>query len=199
MSRTVAYFYSHASPWSFLGHRRLMEIAETAGAAIDYRPVSVADIFAKTGGLPLAKRPPERRAYRMAELKRWPARLGLEINAEPKHFPVDDKPAGRLVALAVSRGADAGPLSERIMSGVWRREEDIADPATLARIADEMGLDGAGLVADSTGDAAEAMLAENGERALAAGCFGVPWYAVDGEPFWGQDRLDFVAERLGAG
>jgi 2-hydroxychromene-2-carboxylate isomerase len=134
----------------------------------------------------------------MAELKRWPARLGLEINVEPAFFPVDDKPAGRLVALAVSKGIDAGPLSERIMSGVWQREENIAEPDVLVGIANELGLDGVSLVEESQGEAADALLIENCEKALAAGCFGVPWYDVGGEPFWGQDRLDFVAERLGA-
>lgn len=199
MSTQVTYFYSHVSPWSFLGHRQLMTIATDAGAAIDFRPVSVAEIFPKTGGVPLAKRPPERRAYRMAELKRWPARLGLEINVEPKFFPADDKPAARLAIVAGGHGLDVGALSERIMSGTWQREEDIADRATLVAIAGELGHDGEALVAESEGEEADRRLMENCEKALADGCFGVPWYDVAGEPFWGQDRLDFVAARLGVG
>jgi len=134
----------------------------------------------------------------MAELKRWPARLGLEINPEPAFFPFDDKPAGRLIAMMAARGQAVGPLSERIMSGVWQREENAADLDTLAMMADELGFDGKNLIADSEGEAGQKCLDENCEQALAAGCFGVPWYEVAGEPFWGQDRLDFVALRLGA-
>lgn len=197
MSATVTYYYSHVSPWSFLGHRRLIAMAADAGATVQFRPVSVAEIFPKTGGLPLAKRPPERRAYRMAELKRWPERLGLSLNMEPKHFPADDRPAGRLAAVALAHGLDVGTLSERLMSGVWQREENIADRATLVAIATELGHDGEALVTESESMEADNRLAAFCEEALAAGCFGVPWYDVAGEPFWGQDRLDFVAQRLG--
>jgi len=194
--RTVAYFYSHASPWSFLGHRRLIGLCADVGARLDLRPLCVADVFPKTGGLPLKDRPPERQAYRMAELKRWPQRLGMELVLEPKHFPVDDKPAGRLAVAAARRGLEVGPLSERIMSGVWQRDENIADLDALKRMAEDVGLDGDALVEESLADAAAQGLADNAARALKAGCFGVPWYEVDGEPFWGQDRLDMLADRL---
>ncbi|MEQ8603601.1 MAG: 2-hydroxychromene-2-carboxylate isomerase [Marivibrio sp.] len=196
MSRTVAYFFSHASPWSFMGHRRLIDLCAEVDAALDLRSISVADVFPKTGGLPLKDRPPERQSYRMAELKRWPQKLGLEIVLEPKFFPVDDKPSGRLAVAAARRGVDVGPLSERIMSGVWQREENIADLDALKRMAEDVGLDGDGLVEESLTEAASQGLADNGARALRGGCFGVPWYEVDGEPFWGQDRLDMLAERL---
>lgn len=198
MSRTVTYFYSHASPWSFMGHRRLIDLCAKAGARLELRPLSVADVFPKTGGLPLKERPPERQAYRMAELRRWPKKLGLEIVLEPRFFPVDDRPSGRLAVAAAARGIDLGPLSERIMSGVWQREENIADLDTLKRMAEEVGLDGDALVEESLGDAATQGLSDNAARALKGGCFGVPWYEVDGEPFWGQDRLDMLAERLRA-
>ncbi len=196
MTKTIDYFYSHVSPWTFLGHRRLIDIAARHGAIIAFRPITVAEIFPKTGGLPLAKRPPERRAYRMVELKRWSKHLGVAINFEPKFFPADDRPALYLTHAAQAAGVDLAELSYAILKGVWQDERNVADWDELKAIADGLGLDGAALVDQAqTEETQTAALAEC-EAALAAGCFGVPWYSLDGEGFWGQDRLDLLEATL---
>ncbi|MDW3206708.1 MAG: 2-hydroxychromene-2-carboxylate isomerase [Alphaproteobacteria bacterium] len=197
MTRTIDYFYSHVSPWTFLGHRRLMDIAAKHGATIAYRPITVAEIFPKTGGLPLAKRPPERRAYRMVELKRWSRHLGVPINFEPKFFPADDRPALYLAHAAREAGADVGELSHAILKGVWQDERNVADWDELKAIATDLGLDGAGLVEQAQSEKIQAAATAECEAALAAGCFGVPWYSLDGEGFWGQDRLELLDATLG--
>lgn len=193
---TVTYYYTHVSPWSYLGHARLGEIAARHGASVDYVPITLSAIFPRTGGLPLPKRAPERQAYRLVELRRWPQRLGVPLNVEPKHFPTDDRPAARLALTAKARGHDIAELSLALMRACWAEERDIADVATLVAIADACGLDGRALLEEAQSDAAQRRLDEACERALADGCFGAPWYVVDGEPFWGQDRLDMVEDAL---
>ena len=196
MSRRITYFYSHVSPWSYLGHQRLAAIAARAGVEIEYVPVSTGMIFPTTGGVPLPKRSPERRAYRMAELRRWPQIVGVPLNPEPAFFPVDDKPAGRLALLAQSKGHPIAELSLACMRACWVEDRDLADLSTLTTIADATGLDGRTLLGESEGEAGQALLTAASERAVSEGCFGVPWYIVDGEPFWGQDRLDLVERVL---
>ena len=196
MTRTIDYFYSHVSPWTFLGHRRLIDIAARHGATIAFRPITVAEIFPKTGGLPLAKRPPEHRAYRMVELKRWSKYLGVVINFEPKFFPADDRPALYLAHAARAAGVDLADLSYTILKGVWQDERNIADWDELKTIADGLGLDGAALVDQAQTEEIQAAALAECEAALAAGCFGVPWYSLDGEGFWGQDRLGLLEATL---
>ncbi|MDI5932806.1 2-hydroxychromene-2-carboxylate isomerase [Halomonas kalidii] len=193
---TITYYYTHVSPWSYLGHARLGEIAARHGASVDYVPLTLSAIFPRTGGLPLAKRAPERQAYRLVELKRWPQRLGVPLNVEPKHFPTDDRPAARLALTAKARGHDIAELSLALMRACWAEERDIADAATLVAIADACGLEGRALLEEAESGAGQQRLDAACQAALADGCFGAPWYVVDGEPFWGQDRLELVEKRL---
>jgi 2-hydroxychromene-2-carboxylate isomerase len=197
MSKTIQYFFAPHSPWAYLGHERLLKLGAQYGAMIEPKPVDLGAVFSETGGLPLAKRPPARQAYRLQELKRWSDFAGLPLNLHPKFFPVDPVPAALLlVAARAEKGADqALALAGAVMRAVWVEEQNIADAATLARLAGDTGFDGAALVAAAQEPAARQTLEGFTKEALGAGVFGSPWYMVDGQGFWGQDRLDFV-ERL---
>ena len=87
MNKMIDYFYTHSSPWTYLGSVRFHEIAKAAGASINYRPCNLGRIFPQSGGLPLPKRAPQRQRYRMFELKRWRDHLGVEITLEPAAVP----------------------------------------------------------------------------------------------------------------
>ncbi|MDJ0684542.1 MAG: 2-hydroxychromene-2-carboxylate isomerase [Alphaproteobacteria bacterium] len=197
MSAPIEYYYSHLSPWTYLGHQRLLDLAARAGREITFMPVDIATIFAQSGGVPVAQRPIQRKRYRMAELRRWREALGVELNLEPTFFPRPDQPAARIAIAAQRAGADLGAFSLALMRGCWVEESDLTDEATLTAIADESAFDGAALLADSRSDAVSEIIAENTRLAKERDMFGAPWYVVDGERFWGQDRLDFVARRLG--
>ncbi len=199
MARKIDYFYSHVSPWSFLGHARLLDIAHRREALINFIPLTLSEIFPKTGGLPLAKRPPERRAYRMLELQRWSKHLGTALNLEPKHFPVDDRPSLYFALAAVETGADLATLSHAIMRACWQEDRDISDMDTLAAIADAAGLNGAEITVASQSEAIQAKGLANCDAALKAGVFGAPWYSFKGEGYWGQDRLPLLEEALADG
>lgn len=199
MPRTVVYHLTLVSPWAYLGHDRFLEIAARHGAAVEVRPFDVAAVFKETGGKPLAQRHPSVQTYRLAELARWSRRLGLPLTLQPKHFPVPANLASGMVLAAGEAGADLGPLVGAVLRAVWAEERDISDPATVAAIATAQGLDGAALLDRAQSPDMAALHADITARSLAAGVFGSPTYEVDGELFWGQDRLFMVDERLAGG
>lgn len=198
MSKTIDYFMSPQSPWCYLGHERLAAIAAEKNALVDIRPFDLGKVFSVSGGLPLAKRPPQRQAYRLTELARWAAHLNLPLNLQPKFFPVQPEQACNLIIAArTALGADAAlRLGGAIGRALWAEEKNIADEATLAQIADLCGLDGKMLVKSAATAGVQQQYQKNTDDAMAINVFGVPWYVVDGESFWGQDRLDFVARAL---
>jgi 2-hydroxychromene-2-carboxylate isomerase len=193
----IEYYFTPHSPWTYLGHRRLGQIAARHGARIEMKPCDYGRIFPATGGLPLPKRAPARQAYRLVELRRWREVLGVELNLHPAHFPIDPTAASlAIIASLATHGEDAGfDFAGRLMRAVWVEERNIADEDTLAAIATEAGLD-ARRILDGR-DAAAPVYERNTDDALAAGVFGAPWYQWRGEGFWGQDRLDLLDRALG--
>jgi 2-hydroxychromene-2-carboxylate isomerase len=198
MPKTVDYYFAPQSPYAYLGHARLVSIASKHGAQIDLRPCDIGKIFNLSGGLPLAKRAPQRQAYRMTELARWQRFLGLPMNLQPKYFPVPGDDAARLIiATQIAHGTDAAlALTGAVMAAVWADEKNIADTDTLAALANALDFDGAALVKSAQTPSVQAQYDANTDAAIAANVFGAPWYVVDGEGFWGQDRLDFVERAL---
>jgi 2-hydroxychromene-2-carboxylate isomerase len=134
----------------------------------------------------------------MAELQRWRDFLDVPLTLEPKYFPVDTIPASQLVVAADTLGHDPGPLAHAILRAVWAEERDIADPATLTAIADAAGFDGKALIAASADDDVRHRFDAFTQEAIDRDVFGSPTYIVNGDLFWGQDRLDFVDRALAA-
>lgn len=199
MSRRIDYFFSLASPWSFLGHDRLMAIAARNAADVAFHPVALGAVFAETGGLPLAKRAPPRQRLRLVELQRWRLKLGLDFHIQPQHWPFDASLADRVVIAALADGHSVEALLPRLFSGVWQKQENLGDPTVLAGLADAVGLPGAALVARADAPEVVAAYANNHALALEADVFGAPSYVLDGEVFWGQDRLELLEDALTSG
>jgi 2-hydroxychromene-2-carboxylate isomerase len=198
MSKSVDYFMAPQSPWSYMGHQRFVALARKHGANIHLRPADIVKVFSVSGGVPVTQRPPQRQAYRLAELQRWSEFLNIPLNLHPTFFPVSGEPGAKLILAALQKnGTDkALDLAFALGRAVWSEEKNIADEATLIAIADSTELDGEALLAHAASDTVAADYAKNTEEALNANVFGVPWYRVDGQGFWGQDRLDFVERML---
>ncbi|CAN5172348.1 2-hydroxychromene-2-carboxylate isomerase [soil metagenome] len=198
MAKHVDYYVSLNSPWTYLASRRLEAMVQKHGADVTIWPVEFGSVFAVSGGLPLPKRAPQRQAYRMMELKRWRDHVGVKLTLEPKFFPANEVPAARCVIALREQGrmADAIKVAHAVLAALWTEEKDTGDPATLKSI-----IAGCGLDADAVMKAGEApeMAAKREEYTKAAiekGVFGAPFFIIDGERFWGQDRLDFVERKL---
>lgn len=196
MGKVVDYYYSHSSPWTYLGHARFLEIAAKHGATVNFKPASFGTIFAQSGGLPVGKRAPQRQAYRMMELRRWRDFLGVDLNPEPKFFPVADVPVQQFGIAAGDMGLDMGKLSGALLRAVWAEDRNVADDATLAAIGDEQGMDGAAILALSKKPETAAHYEANTKEAMDRNVFGAPAFVIGDEIFWGQDRLDFVDRAL---
>lgn len=199
--RTIDYFWVAGSPWTYLGHERVVALARRHGAALRLLPFDLGRVFGVSGGLPLSKRAPQRQAYRLVELARWRDALGVPLNVHPKHFPAPGDAAARMTILAARRhgGEAALTLAGAFNRAVWAEERDLGDEATLAAIADACGLPGAALLADQAGAEAQQAYDANTQLATERQVFGAPWYVWRGEPFWGQDRLDLLERAVARG
>ncbi len=195
----IAYYFTPVSPWTYLGHERFLHIASAAKAEIEVLPVDFGTIFPASGGLPVAKRAPQRQAYRLVELRRFSEQLKLPLNLHPKHFPVDALAASLLITCTVGEAGKpaAMRLTGALLKAVWAEERNLADAATLAQILAECGLPAA-LLEASREPAVLQQYQANTQRALEANVFGAPSYVVGGEIFWGQDRLELLRRRLSA-
>jgi 2-hydroxychromene-2-carboxylate isomerase len=197
MTKSITVYYALQSPWTYLGWGRMRELVARASATACYRPIQMAPVFAASGGLPLAKRPQQRQAYRLMELRRWREHLGVPLNLHPKFFPTDERVAAGMVIAHGQQGGDVAALSEAMMTAVWALDRDLAERTTLLEIAREQGLDGPALLEAAETETARAEYDANTEAAIEQGVFGVPTFALGDQLFWGQDRLDFVARALG--
>ncbi len=196
--KSCQYYFAPQSPWAYLGHERFVALCRRHGVQIDLRPLDLGKVFPVSGGLPLAKRAPQRQAYRLAELARWSEYLDIPMNVQPTFFPVSpDLAAKAIIAARLGHGGDiALNLAHAIMRGLWAEEKNIGDEATLAAIANGCGLDGQQLLKASQTASVQAEYDRNTEEGTAASVFGSPWYIYEGESFWGQDRLDFLERAI---
>ncbi|MDP7618292.1 MAG: 2-hydroxychromene-2-carboxylate isomerase [Arenicellales bacterium] len=189
---TIEYYLSVVSPWSYLGHKRFCDIARDNSAEILYLPIDSSILFAKTGGLALKDRSPQRKRYRMQELRRWRSRLELELNLEPQYFPTDSNLASRVIIGAIEAGHDVAELAYQLMRAVWVREEDVSETSVVVGAIERSGESVDDLLAAANHSNVQDIIIENSEQAVSKGVFGVPSYVVGEEVFWGQDRLEFL-------
>lgn len=198
MSHIIDYYYAPQSPWTYLGHQRLRDVARAAGATVRLRPVDLGGkVFPISGGLPLGQRAPQRQAYRLIELQRFSEYLQAPLNLKPRYFPVAGDDASRLIiAVEVLCGTEAAlDLGGAVLAAVWAQERNIADETVLAQLLAEQGLPALAIEKSMSQQVQELYETYTGQ-AIDAGVFGAPSYVVDGEIFWGQDRLDFLERRL---
>lgn len=190
MAKTIDYYLTPTSPWTHLGHERLVQIAGKHGAAVAVKPVDYGVIFPQSGGLPLARRAPQRQAYRLVELARWRDFLGIPLNVHPKFFPADGTQASCLICAAPEDRRLA--LAGDFLRAVWAEEKNITDAGVISEIAARHG------IADAAAAIARGRPAyeSNTREGMARQVFGAPTYVYRDELFWGQDRLDFLERAL---
>ena len=200
----ISCYYSLSSPWAYFGGPKLLDIVRRHGVRLVLKPYDFQDVAPRTGGVPLRTRPEPRRSYHALELDRWRKFLGMPLQLEPKFYPQDGKPAGWnkppgwMVIAAQERGLDAPRLSHALLRALWAEERDTADPRVRAAVADENGMPGADLLAAETSAPVQALYRAYSKEAEQLGVFGAPTCVLNGERFWGQDRLDFLDRALDA-
>lgn len=193
---TVDYYFSVASPWAYLGSVRFIDMVRRYGATVHVMPVELSRVFEASGGTTYQDRASQRRNYRQLDLARWSHRLDIPLTLTPQFYPVDRYPASYVLIAARALGLPALDLSHRILQAIWHKEKNIADWDTLRSLADEAGFDGRVLVETARSPVVAQQYISDTDRAISAQVFGSPTYVINGELFWGQDRLDFIEQRL---
>lgn len=195
MARKLDFYFSLQSPWAYIGHAELQGLAARHGLKVDYRPVALSQVYPESGGLPLAKRHPARQRYRIVELQRWREKRGLHFHLHPKFWPLDPAPGDRTICAMQAAGVDPAKFIGAAFAGIFERERNLADKAVIAATLRECGYEPHWLDRGESGEA-EILYQRNLALALEAGVFGSPSYVLDGEVFWGQDRLELLDDAL---
>jgi 2-hydroxychromene-2-carboxylate isomerase len=197
MTKTFEFLFDFGGPNSYLAHKLLPEICARTGAEVTYVPILLGGLFKITNNqAPLIRyaETPAKRNYEMLEFDRFVKAHQLPFKMNP-HFPIN--------SLHLMRGAVAAqhlgcfmPFVEAVMAAMWEEGANTGDLEVVRQVLDNAGLDSGALLAKADDPDVKAELAANTEQAAARGAFGVPTFFVDGEIFWGKERLAQVSEAL---
>lgn len=199
----VSCYYSLSSPWAYFAGPKQQDIVRRHRVQLLLKPYDFQEIAPRTGGVPLRTRPEPRRTYHALELDRWRKHLGMPLQLTPKYYPADgqpagwNKPPGWMVIAAQERGLDTQRLSHALLRALWAEERDTSDRNVRIAIANENGMPGEELAEAEQSAPVQALYRAYSDEAERLGVFGAPTYVLDGERFWGQDRLDFLDRALG--
>ena len=199
MSQKIDYYFSMHSPWAYIGHVPFMGLVRRHDVEVTYKPISLSDVFAETGGLPVTKRHPARLRYRILELQRWREKRVLKFNLHPKYWPFAAEIADRFVIAAAAAGHDPDAFLRRAFAALWEEEQDLTTDATLIALADSVKLPGEELLNSAKSNGGKMRYVQNVRDAIAIEVIGSPSYVLNDEVFWGQDRLDLLDDALRSG
>ncbi len=194
MTLQLEFFYDYSCPYAYLASTQIESLAERTGAKLVYKPFLLGGVFNSLGDAAPGKAPvvPARARQNLLDMGRWAEHWGVPLDKPPGH------PNRTVTALrATLCSDDVRRATHALYRAYWVQGSDLSEPTVVETALTQAGLDGKSLVARASEPAAKARLRECTDEAIARGVFGAPAMFVDGELFWGQDRLDFVEEALG--
>lgn len=197
MTRSVEFFFDVGSPAAYLAWTQLPAMCGSCGASIDYKPMLLGGVFQATGNQsPMMV--PAKGSYMQRDLALHAQRYGVPFQHNP-HFPIN--------TLTLMRGATAIELRQpkrladyldAVFRAIWVDQQNMNDPQVVAAVLHAAGFDPAALLAQAADPQVKERLKQVTQDAVARGVFGAPTFFVDGQMFWGQDRLEFVKQALKA-
>lgn len=198
--KTIEYFYSSHSGFAYLGSSRFNEIARAAGAKVIHRPVELRLLLDAVGPGPTGNLTEARHAYFFGkEIERWSQwRKAPLAQLRPTHHDNSLELSSGMLLAAIELDLDIDTLAHQMLTAHWRDDADLDNPLDLSKIAQSAGLDPQPLLDMAVSPSIQARFVANTQEAIQRTVFGSPTYFVDGEMFYGQDRLDFVEHALGA-
>lgn len=190
----IEYFYAAHSAYAYLGSARFMQIAAAAGRAITHRPVDLRKVIDACGSVPFAKRTRAHvRYFFNREIERWSEERGAPwLGRIPTHHGNDITLPNCTLIAAQHQGHNIDRLAHAMLESHWRDDADLADAPSLARIARSVDLDPAPILAAADSAEVRATYDAYTQEAIERSMFGSPTYFVDGDMFYGQDRLEMV-------
>jgi 2-hydroxychromene-2-carboxylate isomerase len=193
MTKAVEFLFDFGSPTSYLAYKQLPKIASRHGARIEWTPILLGGVFKATGNTSPAMVPAKAR-YMNNDLARFAKRYNVVLNFNT-HFPVN--------TLTLMRGAVAYQATNQfdlyidaMFDAMWSHPRNLNDPGEVAHVLRDIGIKADDFLSRVERADAKERLKANTDEAIARGVFGAPTFFVNGEMFFGQDRLDFVEEAL---
>lgn len=193
MTKTIEYFFSIGSPWSYIRFDAFVDLAEKNG--VEIKPY-LTTVVEENGGIFSRNRPQVRRTYWMRDLKRWAGVRGKTLILENRPELSDPAPASLIIIAAYLDGKDWISLTRTLQHAFWGEAKDIGQPQVREAIANAAGFDGAGLLQRQADEDVRAKWAADRAHALESGVFGFPTFLYDSEIYWGQDNLPFLERHV---
>lgn len=194
----IDYFYSAHSAYAYLGARALHDICARHGAVLVHKPFALSPVVEQQGSLPFRARTQAHVDYFFGrEIERWAEWRNVEIlRFRPTFHDTDYGLAARMILALGTQGPQVDALSFAILQAHWRDDADLSDRPTLAGIAAQLGHDAEKLLEQADSGACGQAYDANTHEATGLCVFGSPTYIVEGDPFYGQDRLEMVERAL---
>jgi 2-hydroxychromene-2-carboxylate isomerase len=194
----IEFYFDFSSPYAYLIAGKIDEMAKLYGRSVDWKPILLGVVFKTTGAVPLLDQP-LKGAYSRRDMERTARLYGVPLKF-PEVSPFPSVAAARAVYWIKDRDAAQGQrVAKALFDAAWGEGADIRDAEAVIRIAATCGVDADALSAALQEPAVKERLKTEIEAAMAAGVCGSPFFIVDGEPFWGSDRLDHVEQWLATG
>ncbi len=190
---TVRFHFDYLSPYAYLAFQGIHALSARHGHDVELVPILFAAVLNHHGQKGPAEIP-AKRSYVFKDCVRTASLLKVPMRPPPSH-PFNPLLALRATA-AVADPASRRALAKRFFDATWATGEGVTDPALVAAMIDEVGLDSADLLAEATSPDGKERIRANTEQAIADGVFGVPTMIVDGELFWGHDSLPHLEAQL---
>ena len=195
MPKTVEFLFDVGSPYTYLAYHQLPKVAQAHGADIVWTPVLLGGIFQATGNKSPAE-VPAKGQYSNVDLQRWARAYGVGIKMNPD-FPINTLPLMRgAVAMQMRSDDEFHRYLRAIFSAMFERPRNLNLPAEIGSVLAGAGFDPVEFMALINDQSVKDRLKANTTGAVARGAFGAPTFYVGEEMFWGQDRLEFVAQAL---
>lgn len=199
MTKSIDYYFAGSSPFAYLGHKAILDVAKRHGVSLLFKPVDPALVWKESGSVPLPQRTPTRKRYRFLELQRIAHMRGLPINLQPAYFPVDPTLADCCVIALQNLNHDPADYMGRVFQSVWTQGKNIADQNVIGDLLVACGHDAAETIEMAKSQQVLDLRAKYSDEAAQADAVGVPAFVLDGEVFWGQDRIEFIDHALSTG
>lgn len=198
MPNPLDFYFDYSSPYGYIAALKIDDLAARYGRVVRWKPVLLGAVFKVTGGKPLPMLP-LKGDYAMIDVARSARFHGLPYR-QPSKFPIAGQAPSRAFYWLDDRDpVRAHELARALYHAYFVEDRDISSPETTADIAATLGLDRNAVLAAIGSEALKQRLRQETEAAIARGVFGSPYFVVDGEPFWGADRLDQIGRWLATG
>ena len=193
----IEYYYSVASPYAYMGIDRFQDLVKKYSLEVLEKPFDlVGKVFPETGGVPVPKRHPARQKYRLIEIERFGKKNNLKINKQPKFFPPADPHKAALFTIATIENGQSLNFGKEVLTKLWADEQDISQDTVLENICNKLNINFSELKKQAETEEIKNIYLSNSQEAIEKGVFGAPSFILDDELFWGQDRLDFLEDKI---